>query len=171
MIRWRIKRGREPDAHQIEVCHWIICLLALSWTMLNLLVQKQHCSRRRTQIPSVEANFVSAWDNPQSYERREPQWRKCLHKIVPYTSLVDIFFISNGWGRAQPMVGGATPGLLVLGSVASWASHREQASMRHPSMATPSAPASSILPCLNLPWCPSMLKSDMEINTFHPVSL
>jgi hypothetical protein len=38
---------------------------------------------------------VSNWHKLKSSERREPQWRKCLHKI----QLWDIFLISDWWGR------------------------------------------------------------------------
>ena len=49
---------------------------------------------------------------------------------------------SDQWGRAQSMVGGAIPGLVVLGSIRR---ETEKASKQHPSMASASAPASRIL--------------------------
>lgn len=53
----------------------------------------------------VLAGFISISHKLESSRRREPQWRKCLHKI----RLWGIFLIGND-GRAQPNVGDATPG-------------------------------------------------------------
>jgi hypothetical protein len=50
-------------------------------------------------------------------------------------------------------VGGAIPGLVVLGSIRKQA---EQASKQHLSMASASAPASRFLPCLSS--CPDFLQ-------------
>jgi hypothetical protein len=49
------------------------------------------------------------------------------------------------------MVGGAIPGLVVLGSTRKQAEQamRKQASKQHPSTASASAPASRLLPCLS----------------------
>jgi hypothetical protein len=51
-------------------------------------------------------------------------------------------------GRAQLIVGGAIPGLVVLGSIRKQAEQtmRGQASKQDPSMASASAPASRFLP-------------------------
>jgi hypothetical protein len=49
-------------------------------------------------------------------------------------------------GRAQPIVGGVIPGLLVLGAIRKQA---EQASEQWPSVASASAPASRSLPSLS----------------------
>ena len=51
-----------------------------------------------------------------------------------------------------PIVGGATPGLVVLGFIRKQA---EQASKQDPSMASASAPASKFLPCVSS--CPGFL--------------
>jgi hypothetical protein len=48
------------------------------------------------------------------------------------------FSISDQWGRAQPIVGGAIPGMVGLGS----RRQRKQASKQHPSIASTSAPGS-----------------------------
>ena len=65
----------------------------------------------------------------ESLQRKETQLRKCLHEI---DLAVSIFLISDQWGRAlgraQSIVGGATPGLVVLGSIRKQA---EQASKQH----------------------------------------
>jgi hypothetical protein len=44
---------------------------------------------------------------------RELQLRKWFHEIQLYR----IFLISDQWRRAQPIVGGAIPGLVILGSI------------------------------------------------------
>ena len=66
-------------------------------------------------VSSVQGVFWAGWfyanlRHLESPERKETEWRKCLHK----SWLKDIFLISNLWGRAQLFVGGATPGLVVL---------------------------------------------------------
>ena len=71
-------------------------------------------------------------------EWREPQLRKCFHKIW----LWDIFLISGWCGKAKPIAGGAIPGLLFY-KKAGWASHGEQASKQYASMAS----VSRFLPC------------------------
>jgi hypothetical protein len=48
------------------------------------------------------------------------------------SDLAVIFSISDQWGRAQPLVGGTIPGLVVLGSIREQA---EQASKQCPSVA------------------------------------
>jgi hypothetical protein len=56
------------------------------------------------------------------------------------------------------LVGGATPGLVVLGSIrkqAEKARRDRQSSHQHPSMASVSAPASEFLPCVSS--CPDFL--------------
>jgi hypothetical protein len=63
-------------------------------------------------------------------------------------------------------VGGATLGLVVLGSIRKQLeqSPGEQASKQHPSMASASAPASRFLPCLSP--CSGFLqmKYDLEVS-------
>ena len=61
--------------------------------------------------------------------------------------------ISDQWGRAQPLMGGAIAGQVVLGSIRKQA---EQASKLHTSMASAVAPASMFLPCLSS--CPDFLQ-------------
>ena len=56
---------------------------------------------------------VSTWHKLESSERKEPQLRKCFFEI----QLWGIFSISDQWRRAQPVVSGAIPGLVVLGSI------------------------------------------------------
>jgi hypothetical protein len=52
-----------------------------------------------------------------SPERREPQLRKCLHRTGVQAGLDGIFLVSDGWWRAQPIVGGTIPGLATLSSI------------------------------------------------------
>ena len=60
-------------------------------------------------------------------------------------------FLSYLWNRAQLIVGGATHGLVVLGSIkkkkAGLANHMEQPSKQHSSMVSASVPVSRFLPC------------------------
>ena len=60
-----------------------------------------------------------------------------------------IFLISDWWGRAQPIVGGATPGLVVPSFIIKQVEQAigEQASKQHSSVASASAPASKFLLC------------------------
>jgi hypothetical protein len=58
-------------------------------------------------------SFVSTWNKLELSERREGQLRKCLQKI----QIQGIFLISDQWRRVQPIVGGAIPRLVVLGSI------------------------------------------------------
>ena len=57
--------------------------------------------------------------------KEEASILKCLYEI----QLQDIFLISDLWGKAQPMVGGTIPGLVVLGSIRKQA---EQAMVSKP---------------------------------------
>ena len=59
----------------------------------------------------VLANFMSAWHRLESSERREPQLRNISKDLAVG------HFLSNRWRRAQPTVGGAIPGLVVLCSI------------------------------------------------------
>ena len=59
------------------------------------------------------AGFVSTWYKLESSDRKEPQLKKCLYKI----QLQGIFSIIDQKEKAQPIVGGAIPGLVVLGSI------------------------------------------------------
>lgn len=59
-------------------------------------------------------------------------------------------------GRAQPILGGATPGLVVLSSTRK---QSEQASKHHLSVVSASAQASRPLPNLS----PSMMNSNVEV--------
>jgi hypothetical protein len=56
------------------------------------------------------ASFMPTWHELKLSERRETQLRKCLYRIQPQ----GIFLISDWWGRAQPFVGDAISGLVVL---------------------------------------------------------
>lgn len=49
-------------------------------------------------------------------------------------------------GRVQPIVGGAIPGMVVLGSVRK---QPEQGSKQHPFLASASAPAFRFQPCFS----------------------
>lgn len=60
----------------------------------------------------VLVGFMSLWHKLESSERREPQLRKCLHKIHKGICLVID-------GEAQPIVGGHIPGCLVFVSIAA----------------------------------------------------
>ena len=64
------------------------------------------------------------------------QVRKCLRSGL-WASLYGIFLISDWWGRAQPIVGGAIPGQVVLGSIRKQA---EQAMRNKPLSSTPPWP-------------------------------
>jgi hypothetical protein len=61
--------------------------------------------------------------------------KKCLSKIGGQASLQRIFLMSDGWKKAQPILGGYIPGMVVLGS------RRKQAEQ-----AMRSKPESSISP-------------------------
>jgi hypothetical protein len=81
---------------------------------------------------------VSTWHKLELSQRKEPPLRKCLHEI----QLWGIFSISDQggkapWGWCHPWAGN-----LGFYKKASWASQRKQASKKHPSMASASAPAS-----------------------------
>ena len=94
--------------------------------------------------------------------------KKCLHEIqLRAIYNCKTISISDQWERVQPVVGEATAGWIILGSVRKQA---EQASKQHPSMASVSAPASRFQTCL----CsrPSSLlvanQSKSQINPFLP---
>jgi hypothetical protein len=91
-------------------------------------------------LPSMLVSCMSTWHKLESLEIREPQMRKCLHNIQLRSTCL--------MGRAQPIVGGAIPGLVVLDSVRKQA---EQAMGSNPvsSMAPTSAPAPRFLFCLS----------------------
>ena len=84
---------------------------------------------------------------------KEPQLRTWLHKI----QLESSFSMTDQCGRAQPMMGGAIPGLLILDSI------RKQAEQVMGSKPVSSIPSSSLhqflppgfLPCLI--FCPELL--------------
>jgi hypothetical protein len=57
-------------------------------------------------------------------QRKELPLRKCLHEI----QLWGIFSINDQGGRAQHLVGGAIPGLVVLGSIRKQAEQARGAS-------------------------------------------
>jgi hypothetical protein len=63
-------------------------------------------------------------------------------------------------GRAEPIVGDAIPGLVVLCSITT---DDEQASKQHPSMAFAYVPASSLFLFEFLPRLPSVMSSDTEV--------
>ena len=82
---------------------------------------------------------------------------KCPNQIGLWASLWDIVLISDWWGRAQPFVGGAIPGLVVLGVVRN---HSEQTVRSKPVSNTPPWPLHQLLPPSScpvwvLPWLPS----------------
>ena len=62
------------------------------------------------------------------------------------------FLISDSWGKAQTILGGAIPSLVVLGSIKKQAKQAtgEQPSKQHCSIASELAPAFSFLPSLLL---------------------
>ena len=98
-------------------------------------------------VTHVLTGFVSTWHNLESSEKSEPQLRKCFYEI----QLWGIFSISDLWERVQPIVGGATPGLLILNSIRKQAKQalRSKSVKQQPSMASVSAPAFRCLPCLS----------------------
>jgi hypothetical protein len=104
----------------------------------DLLVHAPRCS-----IMPWLVLCVSLTQARVSSERKELSWGN-----VSTRSSCKTF---SQLGRAQPIVGGAIPGLVVLGSIikqAEQASVNKPASKQHPSMVSASAPASRFLSCL-----------------------
>lgn len=66
-------------------------------------------------------------------------------------------------GLALPTVGGAIPGLVVLGSIRK---QTEQAILQHPSMASASVPGSRFLPCSS--FCPSFFQQCIVTQKCRP---
>lgn len=111
----------------------------------------------RNQNLDILPTFMTTWHKQESFERWE-HLGKCLCKISLQKRLWGSFLISDWHGKAQPILSGATPGLVVLASLRNQA---EQAINSKPKSsnaptALASAPASSFLSCLSA--CPDFLR-------------
>ena len=79
---------------------------------------KSHTEKYEKCLSTIAAMLDSFMSIPQARVIFEEgtSIEKRLHKIRLQASLQGIFVIYNGWGRAHPIVDGAIPGMVVLGS-------------------------------------------------------
>lgn len=68
-------------------------------------------------IHTVLANFMSAWHKQKPFGNQEPLLRKHPYQTGQWTSMWGILLTGNWCGRVKPIVGGDSPGQVVLGCI------------------------------------------------------
>lgn len=92
------------------------CCLNCQAVLQNSLAAASVCPLGKSRSATELASFMSIGRRLESLKRK-PQLRKCSHQIGLCAILWDILLINHWWRRIQPVVGGATFGLVVIGAV------------------------------------------------------
>ena len=160
MLPWKTLLPPSILVYEIPIlCHKMYLLvdakIALSFNQLNTILRYPSLISVISIHPidfyiSVMAGFMSPWHKIESLERKEPQLRKCLHKILHR------IYLEAQCGWSYFWVGG--PGFC---KKAGWASHGKQASKQRSVYISSCLQVPALLEFLS--WLPLVMNSDVEV--------